>query len=260
MRTPAFVNVPVVGRSSDDHVTLSQPDAVDRLVEDLRTAIAEAADLTRAPRMQAYMKSSMPFRGVSAVPLRRITRGVLDTHRLGDRSSWERAVRTLWDDAAFREERYAAIALSGHRFYRAFQDAGTLALYRHLVGTGAWWDLVDDVAAHRVGPILRSDPVTVTPAIRAWARDENLWVRRTAVLCQLGSRDATDTDLLRDVLLANLDGSLHGREFFIRKALGWALRAYAKTDPDWVLTFVDEHAEDLSGLTRREALKHLRPV
>ena len=237
---------------------MSQAGPVAELVDSLRGAIAEAADPERAPGMQAYMKSSMPFRGVSAVPLRKLCRAVLDAHPLPNRSSWERAVRTLWDEASYREERYAAIALTGHRYYRAFQDAATLDLYHHLVVTGAWWDLVDDVAVHRVGPILRSDPASVTPLIRSWACDHDLWVRRTAVLCQLASKAATDTELLADVLRSNLDGSAHGREFFIRKAVGWALREYAKTDPDWVLAFVDEHDPELSGLTRREALKHLR--
>jgi 3-methyladenine DNA glycosylase AlkD len=244
----------------EDRVTLSQEGPVDHLVTDLRDRVAVAADPERAPAMQAYMKSSMPFRGVSAVPLRKICRGVFDRDRLEDRASWESAVLTLWDRAAFREERYAAVALTAHRFYRDFQDAGTLGLYRHLVVTAAWWDLVDDVAVHRVGPILRTDPDTVTPVIRAWARDDDLWVRRTAVLCQLASKTATDPDLLDDVLSANLEGTKHGREFFIRKAIGWALREYAKTDPDWVTAYVEAHAGEMSGLSRREALKHVQPA
>lgn len=247
-----------MGSSAEERVTSSQDSAVHALLEDLRSRIAAAGDPERAPRMRAYMKSSMPFRGVSAVPLRRICREVLDAHRLGDRASWDRAVRTLWDDAAYREERYAALALAGHRFYREFQDSETLVLYRHLVETGAWWDLVDDVAANRVGPILRSDPATVAPLMRSWARDEDLWVRRTAVLCQLKAKADTDTALLADALVANLEDSPHGNDFFIRKAVGWALRQYARTDPEWVAAFVDEHAAEMSGLTRREAGKHLR--
>jgi 3-methyladenine DNA glycosylase AlkD len=230
---------------------------VTALVEDLRSAIAEAADPERAPRMRAYMKSEMPFRGVSAVPLRRICREVLSVHRLETRASWELAVRTLWDEASYREERYAALALTGHRFYRDYQDAVTLDLYRHLVVTGAWWDLVDDIAAHRVGPILAADPGAVAPLVRTWARDDDLWVRRTAILCQLARKGATDVALLADVIGANLEGTAFGGEFFIRKAVGWALREYAKTDPAWVLAFVEEHAAAMSGLSRREALKNL---
>ncbi|HSJ19060.1 MAG TPA: DNA alkylation repair protein [Nocardioidaceae bacterium] len=249
-----------MGSSAEDRITLSQHDAASVLVEDLRGRMAEAADPARAPGMQAYMKSSMPFRGVSAVPLRAICREVLDRHRLDDRVTWEHAVRVLWDGAAYREERYAAIALTGHRLYLGFQDAATLDLYLHLVVTGGWWDLVDVVAANRVGPILRADPAAVTPVIHAWSRDEGLWVRRTAVLCQLRSKDDTDTALLDEVLTANLEGSPHGRDFFIRKAVGWALREYARTDPTWVRSFVDAHTSELSGLARREALKHVRAV
>jgi 3-methyladenine DNA glycosylase AlkD len=248
-----------MGSPTEDRVTLSQHDAATALAEELRARIAEAADPARAPDMQAYMKSSMPFRGVSAVPLRRICREVLDRHRLEDRRDWERAVRLLWDDAAFREERYAAIALTGHRFYRDFQDPAALELYLHLVRTGAWWDLVDGVASRRVGAILCADPAAVTPVIRTWAHHEDLWVRRTAVLCQLKRKGATDTALLEEVLVANLEGSPHGHEFFIRKAVGWALREYAKTDPAWVASFVDAHAGEMSALARREALKHGRP-
>jgi 3-methyladenine DNA glycosylase AlkD len=227
------------------------------LVDDLRRRIAEAGDPDRAPQMQAYMKSALPFRGVSSVPLRAITREVVPAHPLPDRASWQAAVRELWDGAAYREERYAALAVAGHRLYRAYRDPGSLPLYRHLVVTGAWWDLVDTIAAQHVGEVLGRFPAEVAPVVRSWAVDEDLWLRRTAVLCQLKRKADTDLELLRFTLEHNLDDSLHGREFFIRKALGWALREHARTDPDWVRAFVAEHETRLSGLTRREALKHL---
>jgi 3-methyladenine DNA glycosylase AlkD len=207
--------------------------------------------------MQAYMKSALPFRGVTSVPLRALTREVIAAHPLPDRAAWRTAVLELWDDAAYREERYAALAVAGHRLYRAHRDPESLGLYRHLVVTGAWWDLVDTIASHHVGEILDRHPGEVTPVLERWAVDEDLWLRRTAVLSQLGRKDGTDVALLRFALEQNLEDSPHGREFFIRKALGWALRQYARTDPDWVRSFVSEHADRLSGLTRREALKHL---
>lgn len=227
------------------------------LVDELRHRIAEAGDDTKAPQMQAYMKSALPFRGVSAVPLRAICREVIAAHRLTDRASWEAAVLELWDGAEYREERYAAMALAGHRFYAGYQDVATLDLYRHLILTGAWWDLVDGIASHHVGGILRAHREEVTPTMRCWAVDDDLWLRRTAILCQLDSKSDTDTELLRFALESNLEDSLHGREFFIRKAVGWSLRQYARTDPDWVRQFVERHADRISGLTRREALKHL---
>ena len=118
--------------------------------------------------------------------------------------------------------------------------------------------MVDEIAGHLVGQVLLDHRAAATPLIDAWAVDpESLWVRRTAMLAQLRHAEATDTDLLERVLVANLDDTAYGREFFIRKALGWALRQHARTDPAWVRTFVGTHADRLSGLSRREALKHL---
>ena len=257
MGTPVEPGVPRVPLPVEGLVTVSEQALVATLVDSVRTALAEAGEGAKAPRMQAYMKSAMPFRGVPAVPMRRICKAVLDEHRLPDRASWRRAVLALWDGALFREERYAAIELTGHRYYRHLQDPAVLDLYRHVVVTGAWWDYVDGIAANRVGPILRAAPQVVSPVLRAWATEDDLWVRRTAVLSQLGSKHATDVDLLAGAIVANLEGSRFGGEFFIRKAIGWALREHAKTDPAWVRTFVAAHAGALSGLSRREALKNL---
>jgi len=233
------------------------PDQVTDLVRLVRERIASAADPARAEPMRAYMKSAMPYRGVTSVPLRGICKATYDEHRLPDRDAWESAVRELWDGATYREERYAAMALTRHRHYRAFQDPATLGLYRHLVVSGAWWDLVDSLASHNIGDLLVAHPAALAPVLRDWAVDDDLWLRRTAVICQLHRKDQVDVDLLRHALEANLEDSRHGREFFVRKAVGWALRQHARTDPDWVRAFVAEHDDRLSGLSRREALKHL---
>ena len=205
------------------------------------------------------MKSSMPYRGLTSPELRVLLRPLLADPALApaSREAWEADVRALWDGAAYREERYAALALTGHRVARAWQDPSALGLYRYLVETGAWWDYVDVVAADRVGPILLRHREIVTPVMRAYAVDDHLWVRRTAILAQLKHREDTDLDLLSDVVDANLEGSRFGREFFVRKAIGWALRQHARVDPEWVRAFVEARGDRLSGLSRREALKHL---
>ncbi|HET6967682.1 MAG TPA: DNA alkylation repair protein [Ornithinibacter sp.] len=228
-------------------------------VRAVREALAGAGDPTRALAQQAYMKSALPYRGLSSAELGALLRPLLADPALAPatREEWEASVHALWDDPAYREERYAAHALTGHRAARPWQDPDALPLYRHLVETGAWWDHVDALAADRVGPILLSHRAVVTPVIRAYAVDGHLWVRRTAILAQLKHREATDLDLLAAVLDANLDDSLHGREFFVRKAVGWALRQHARVDPDWVRTYVATRGDRLSGLSRREALKHL---
>jgi 3-methyladenine DNA glycosylase AlkD len=225
---------------------------VTALVAAVRTRLSDAADPERAPTMQAYMKSALPYYGVPMPRVRAISRAVYADHLLTSRADWERAVRTLYDEASHREERYAALALVAHRRYRTYHSPDVLSLYEHLVLTGAWWDLVDELA-HRVGDVLRAYRAETESVVRGWSKHADMWLRRTSILCQLGHRADTDTRLLTDVIAP----SLGDREFFIRKAIGWALREYAKTDPDWVRGYVDGHRSELSPLSVREALKHL---
>lgn len=219
-------------------------------MREVRDALHAAADPGRAPRMQAYMKSSLPFLGVPVPEVRRLTRAVAQRYPFPDRAVLERDVRALWDGATHREERYVATALCDTRSARALRAPGLLPLYRGLVVAGAWWDHVDELA-HRVGEQRAGWPDEVTPELRRWAVADDIWLRRVAIICQLGARGSTDVDLLRTAIEAN---AAEG-EFFLRKAIGWALRDYARTDPDWVRGFVTDH--DLSPLSRREALKHL---
>jgi len=220
----------------------------------IRSALRAARDPEVALGQQAYMKSSMPYYGVTAPRLKQALRPVLASYAPVDRATWEATVRELWDGATHREERYAATALARHRTARGWQQPDALDLYRHLIVTGAWWDHVDDVAAHLVGGVLARHRGAVTPVMRAWARDEDLWVRRAAVLSQLLHGDDTDTVLLHDVVEANVDDP----SFWLRKAIGWSLRQQARTDPDWVRAEVALLGGRLSGLSRKEALRHLR--
>ena len=223
------------------------------LVEEIRRALAEREDPQRGADQQRYMKSAMPYRGLTMAQLRTTVRSLLAEVTWADRARWEATLRALWDQAAYREERYAALVLARHRSARGFQDPDAIPLFRHLVVTGAWWDLVDEIATHLVGDVLAAHRASVTPAVRSWARDDDLWLRRTAVLCQIRHRDDTDTELLHEVVEANLDDPT----FWLRKAIGWALRSHARTDPDWVRAEVAAAGERMSSLSRREALKHL---
>jgi 3-methyladenine DNA glycosylase AlkD len=173
-------------------------------------------------------------------------------HPLSDVDEMVATAMELWRGAEYREERYLAIDLTGHRQYSAWQDASLLPLYEEMIVTGAWWDYVDEVAARRVGPLLRGDPERVTPVMRDWSTAPDPWRRRTSIICQLGSKQETDTDLLASCIVANIDYS----DFFLRKGIGWALRQHSKVDPGWVRAFVDAHP-GLSPLSRREATKYL---
>ncbi|NYF16138.1 3-methyladenine DNA glycosylase AlkD [Microbacterium sp. AK009] len=215
------------------------------LVRDIRAALRKAADPSRAAGQQAYMKSAMPFLGIRVPEVRRLVAEVANSAGPVTRLS---AARLLWDDATHREERYAAMALLRHRGVRG--EPRLVPIVEHMVRTGAWWDITDELA-HRLGDLLDARPDETAVIVRAWAHDDDLWIRRIAILSQLGRRRRVDQALLDEAISPNAADS----EFFIRKAIGWALRDHARTDPAWVRAFVAAH--DLSPLSVREALKHL---
>lgn len=229
------------------------------LVDAVCRVLEQAGDADRASGQQAYMKSAMPFRGIRAPHLKATLKPLLadPSYRLLSRDEWEATVRRLWDGAQFREERYAALAISGHRLYRSWaQDRSAMPLYLYLIETGAWWDFVDEIAARRVGPVLRAHPESEAERMRSWAIADNMWVRRAAILSQLSSKDETDLPLLLDCITPNVTD----REFPIRKAIGWSLRQYAHSSAeaaDWVRRTVEQLSPQLSPLSRREALKNL---
>jgi len=212
--------------------TASRPDPTPALAAAVRRRLSRAADPANAAPMQAYMKSAMPFLGVRGAGVRQAVRNALGEHPQADRLE---AALDLWDAAAHREERYAAEIL--------LPPNAPLDVLEKLVEEGAWWDLVDGIAK-RIGP---------HPRMRGWAHDENMWKRRSAIICQLGRKGAMDRTLLRDCIEPNLAD----HEFFIRKAIGWALRDYARHDPAWVAAYVDELGPRLSPLSRREATRRL---
>lgn len=212
----------------------------------IRGALREEADPSRAEGQRAYMKSAMPFLGVRTPDVRRVARAIAaetsETAELLD------LALELWDDAAYREERYAALGVLGMRPLRG--EPALMPVVEHMVGTGRWWDYTDDLA-HRLADLLDARPDQTAVILREWSVDEDFWMRRIAIISQLGRRERVDQVLLSDVIRPNLDD----REFFIRKAIGWALRDHARVAPRWVRQFADTNT--LSPLSRREALKQL---
>jgi len=222
-----------------------------RLAVEVRSALTAVADPAKAGPMQAYMKSAMPYLGVQATQRRAAIRPVAARWQPDSFEAWGQGVWAVFDGAEHREERYAALDLALLRRFAGHRDARAMPLLRRLAVAGAWWDLVDG-ASPIARDALAADLAAVAPLLRDWARDGDLWVRRVAVISQLQRKADTDRTLLADVLEPNLARP----EFFLRKAVGWALRDFARTDADWVRTYVAAHP-GLSPLSRREALKHL---
>ncbi|MDQ2836939.1 MAG: DNA alkylation repair protein [Actinomycetota bacterium] len=231
---------------------MTEPAADRELIEQIRHALAEAADPERAPTMQAYMKSTMPYLGVAVPTVRSITRRLERGRPPADEAQLLATVTESWRTAEFREHRYAATELLNTATARRLSGAAGLPLLEELIRQGAWWDHVDELS-HRVGELLAAYPDELSPVIRQWAVSEDRWLRRSAVICQLGRKGHTDTELLSYAIDANLGD----RDFFLRKAIGWALREYARTDPGWVVEFVRDRGDRLSPLSVREATKHL---
>lgn len=201
-------------------------------------ALGDGADSARAETMTAYLRGHFDFLGVAAPDRRNASAVVL--RQLRGRPDWE-FVAHCWA-AEQREFQYVAC----DHLRSVPLGAADLPRLKELVGTRSWWDTVDALAK----PIGRA----ASPGVmREWAQDGNLWVRRAAILHQLGRKSATDTELLTEIILVNLGSG----EFFIDKAIGWALRDYSKVDPEWVRNFLAEHAATLSPLSRREAAKYL---
>jgi 3-methyladenine DNA glycosylase AlkD len=220
----------------------------------LRKALHDAADPGKAPAMQAYMKSQMPYLGVQTKPLRKAVKTVFAAFPLATFEAWRDTTLALWRGARYREERYAAIELIRYPAYRKFRTLAALPLYEELITTGAWWDFVDAIATRPLGELLRGHRVEMSAAMRRWAVSDDLWKRRSAILVQLNFKADTDLELLYDCIAP----SMESKEFFLRKGIGWALRQYARTDAGEVRGYVRRCGSRISPLTKREALKHCR--
>ena len=223
----------------------------------LRAAFAAAADSSKAAAMEAYMKHKQKCQGLSSVPRKAAQAAVFSAHEgaLKDKVVWSAAIRDLWA-GPWREERYAAIDLLdyGARKKLGHITPENLPVMLDLLAGCDHWDTLDALATKSLGAALKQLPRDeFRTHVRAFnANADHLWMRRAAMLVQLKFKKDTDTELLAEVVLSRA----HEKDFFIKKAIGWALREYAKTDRKWVREFVAAHSDALSSLSKKEALKH----
>lgn len=199
------------------------------------------------------MKSALPFLGLSAPTQRSISGAWFLSNPLASFERWQREVLGLWRRATYREERHAALDLIKNRQYAGHITPVLWPLLDELIVTGAWWDYIDTLAPNVHAQLLRQHRRKAIPLLRRYAKDQNIWRRRTAILCQLKAKTETDEALLFELLTHSIDHP----EFFVRKAMGWALRAHSRVAPAKVIEFVETHADCLSPLTKREGLKLL---
>lgn len=215
--------------------------------DEVRAALEPLGDAARAQAMSAYMRGRFAFLGVPTPARRAAVRTILARRPL----DWP----LVWDcwDADAREYQYVA---ADHVRRQRYFPAAQLDSLRQLLVTKSWWDSADSLAKV-AGTALAVEPNAAGEVLTRWQTDPNFWVRRVAIICQLGFGTATDRSRLSTAIAANLGTEFASTDekFFITKAIGWALRDFARHDPDWVRAFVADH--DLAPLSRREALKHL---
>ena len=202
------------------------------------------ADDARA--MKAYMRGRFEFLGIKTPARRKAAKAFFKKHGGAD-IDW-RFVRQAWEHP-FREMQYAALDYLETR--KNLLRPGDLPQLKKLAQSKSWWDTIDFLD-RLAGGIIAGFPET-RPVILQWSRDEDIWLRRLAIDHQLLRKDQTDQHLLEQILVNNLDQT----EFFINKAIGWALRDYSKTNPEWVKNFIRQHHGKMAPLSIREASKYL---
>lgn len=220
------------------------------LTSEIRSAYKAAANPHDAPDMQRYMKSDMPFYGIKTAVRRKIDKTVFNKYKIKDLVEYERVIRELWS-GKYREERYTAIGFAIK--YEKFHLMEAIPLYRMMIESGAWWDYVDSIAIYLVGALLRKFPSEMKGELEQWIEDDHLWIRRAAIIAQVSFR----ADTYHELLFRFCRICMHEKSFWIRKAIGWALRDYSKHEPERVRRFVDENRENLSGLSLKEASKYI---
>jgi 3-methyladenine DNA glycosylase AlkD len=221
----------------------------DELLDRLVRTYAAARDPERAASAAAYMRDQFRFLGLPAPTQRALSRSVTAGLPAPDEDDLRTVALACWE---LDEREYQYFACGWLRSHVRVPGPGFLATARTLITTKSWWDTVDSLATRFVGGLVRRHPV-LAGEMDAWAADANLWLVRTAILYQLHYGAETDTDRLFGYCTRQAGHP----DFFVRKAIGWALRHYARTDPDAVRRYLADNADRLSGLSIREASKHL---
>ena len=214
----------------------------------LTASLIKHANPEKKPSMEKYMKNHFVYFGVNS-PSRKLAEAELYSQwkpsNLIELKSW---VKLLWKQEQ-REFQYVALEILGKR--KKWLSVEDFPFMEDLITTKSWWDTVDMLAGKNLGEILHNNPQIMEQKIHEYTAHENMWINRSAIISQLGFKSDTNVELLEFSILPHTES----KEFFIQKAIGWALRQYAKTNPSWVLDFVEKYP--LKPLSKREALKHL---
>jgi len=201
-----------------------------------------------AKGQKAYMKHNFEFLGLKTPSRRALQRPYLHTKSLPEKTYLTEIVDALWAKPQ-REFQYFGQELAVK--YIKNHDKKDIDLYSYMISHKSWWDTVDFIASNLVGSYFKSYPEQRWLVCKVWLESKNIWLQRSALLFQLKYKKNLDVELLE----YNINQLLGSKEFFINKAIGWILREYSKTNPQWVLDFVN--STEVSTLSYREATKYL---
>jgi 3-methyladenine DNA glycosylase AlkD len=215
----------------------------------LKNLFEQNANPAQAEPMKKYMRNQFEYLGIKSPQVSGVLREHIHEHGLPPLEKLDLISRELWS-LSQREFQYAAMSLIGKLENKVGPEFITTIEY--LITTKSWWDTVDALAGHAVGTQFKRFPEVKAKYLKKWRKSDNFWLRRTTLLFQLGYKKETDFELMCELIKENLGSD----EFFINKAIGWALRQYAHSNPTPVKKFV-KATKELHPLSRREALKNI---
>ncbi len=222
---------------------------MDAFIDTLETELKHKANAEIALKQKAYMRNQFEFYGLKTEERREIQKPFLIKAYLPDKKDLDNIVKILWQKSQRDYQLFAQELV--FKYVKQFEKKD-IDLLEYMVSHKSWWDTVDFIAYKLMGAYFKMYPEERSVCVDKWLKSKNIWLQRSALLFQLKYKKDLDTQILTSCIHALL-GS---KEFFINKAIGWVLREYSRTNPEWVIEFVSQTA--LSALSKKEALRLIK--
>lgn len=219
------------------------------LIEALESEFAKNANTQIAIEQKAYLRNQFEFYGLKTTERRVIQQPFLIKEYLPKKQELAQIIKILWNKPQ-REYQYFSQELA-FKYIKQLEEKD-IKLYQYMVTHKSWWDTVDSISTKLMGAYFKQFPEQREKYVQKWLESSNIWLKRAAILFQLKYKYDLDKELLATII----HSLLGSKEFFINKAIGWILREYSRTDPDWVEVFVN--TTDLSALSEKEAMRLMR--
>ena len=218
-------------------------------INQLKIAYKANSNPEFAAQMKAYLRDQFEFYGIKTKPRRDLLKATVDKNK-EEVSTNVRAISKVLFNSKYRELQYCGVELFEKHLKKKYRK-DDIDQIEYFITTNSWWDTVDFIAKQILGAYLKQFPEDIEAIILKFSASKNMWLNRSAILFQLGYKEHTNETLFYNLCLQHK----HSDEFFIQKAIGWALREYGKTNPESVLNFVKSNS--LKPLSEREAIRNL---